>query len=104
MRSLQLGFGTGCSARAHLFRLAPWRPVSRRLGAVGHRRRWNSGPQRTKDAQAIDLTFIVLSLNPLLASPVWMHALQTLGFVMGTVALGLGFALAGGWEAKDSSE
>lgn len=49
-------------------------------------------------------TFIVLSLNPLLASPVWMHALQTLGFVMGTVALGLGFALAGGWEAKDSSE
>ncbi len=30
--------------------------------------------------------------------------LQTLGFVMGTVALGLGFALAGGWEAEDSSE
>ncbi|PRW60222.1 Ferric-chelate reductase 1 [Chlorella sorokiniana] len=35
----------------------------------------------------------------------WFHLhriLQTLGFVMGTVALGLGFAMAGGWEAKDS--
>lgn len=34
--------------------------------------------------------------------PLWFHlhrALQTLGFVLGTVALGLGFALVGGWSA-----
>lgn len=35
--------------------------------------------------------------------PLWLHvhrAVQTLGFVLGTVALGLGFALVGGWRAQ----
>ena len=37
----------------------------------------------------------------------WFHlhrALQTLGFIMGTVALGLGFELSGGWATETSSE
>ncbi|KAL4443841.1 hypothetical protein ABPG75_011578 [Micractinium tetrahymenae] len=35
--------------------------------------------------------------------PLWFHlhrAIQALGFVLGTVALGLGFALVGGWHAE----
>ena len=37
----------------------------------------------------------------------WFHlhrALQTLGFILGTVALGLGFELSGGWATETSSE
>jgi len=39
--------------------------------------------------------------------PLWFHlhrALQTLGFVLGTVALGLGFAASDGWHTDNTRE
>lgn len=50
------------------------------------------------DCSALAL-LLETSVHPAEASP-YLPLLQTLGFVMGTVAMGLGFAIAGEWETS----